>query len=126
MVSSNAVTEPPPVNILGDEGERSIAASSMNRTMRTESALYLDSLLEIGLLAFECLADKKNNLLTLLTIWTLVPSPRHFMIVSPLNSLRTSSTHGSVNCLRIPEIHTLAEERQKLFATGVNCRRTVS
>jgi len=114
------------VNILGAEGERSIDASSMLRAIRNESALHLDSLLEIRLLAFECLADKKIDLLTLLTIWTLVPSPRHFMIVSPLNSLRTSSTHGSVNCLRIREITHWLRSTRKLFVTGVNCRRAVS
>jgi hypothetical protein len=113
MASSNAVTEPPRMNIPRIDGETVKPASSITRATLTESALDRNSLLEIGILVAGRLVDDRIDLLTLLTIWTLVPSPRHFIIVSPLNSHRTSLTHGSVNCLRIPEIHPLVEERQK-------------
>jgi hypothetical protein len=85
MLSSNAITEPLPLNILAAEGERSIAASSRLRAMRTESALNLDSLLEVGLLAFECSADEDVDLVRLLRRdWILAKLRIRFMINFPL------------------------------------------
>lgn len=87
MLSSNAVTEPPPLNILAAEGERSIAASSRLRAMRTESALDLDSLVEVGLLASEYLVDEKIDLVRLLRRdWILAELWMRFMINSSLSS----------------------------------------
>lgn len=84
MLSSNAVTEPPPQNILAAEGERSIAATNMLRAMRTESALNLVSLLEVGLLAFECSVDEKIDLVRLLRReWILAKLWVRFMITPP-------------------------------------------
>jgi len=83
MLSANAATELPRVNIPRIEGERVKPTSSTPRAMLTGSALDPNSLLEIGILVAGRLVEDKTDLLTLLTIGTRVLSPRHFIIVSP-------------------------------------------
>jgi hypothetical protein len=85
MASSNAVTELPRMPRI--DGEAVKPASSIIRATLTGSALDRNSLLESGILVAERLADEKIDLLTVLAIRTLVPSPRRLIIASPFNYL---------------------------------------
>jgi hypothetical protein len=91
MLSEDALTKPPRVI---SEAERATATSITLRPMPAGSALNLDSFLEI-VFAASRVVDDRIDLLILLTIWTRVPSPRYFIMVLLLNSLRPSSPNGS-------------------------------
>jgi len=64
MLSANAVTEPPPANLFGTEGNRSIAARRALRAMLAVSALGLRRLFEVAL-AFEDFEDEKSEFIIL-------------------------------------------------------------
>jgi hypothetical protein len=93
LSSTKAVTEPPRVDI-PRIGERVNTAKSTPRIMKAVSAFDLNSLLEIRRLVARYFVDDKVDPLALPTIWTRVLSPRHFMMVSPFDSLMASSIHG--------------------------------